>query len=177
MLLWVPQSLLSNWHLIINQISKLARAAEGVQLKHPFYRQGTPAHFLSLMGPSKYLPGGGLIPLEAQELKSQWLSGTTQDFRPQPHLGAIKQRTLRQTSNVLKFKYIWWVGATSSELPGPPSWPSQRAMPLSTNTSLAAEGWGWGADSPNKAAFNWPEREWQESRSGGRLPAGQEEQV
>lgn len=66
MLLWVPQSLLSNWHLIINQISKLARAVEGVQLKHPFYRQGTPAHFLSLMGPSKYLPeGGGVITLEA----------------------------------------------------------------------------------------------------------------
>lgn len=119
MLLWVPQSLLSNWHLIINQISELARAVGGVQRKHPFYRQGTPAHFLSLMGPSKYLPGG-LITFEAQELKSQWLSGTTQDFRPQPHLGAIKQRTLRQTRNVLKFKYIWWVGDTSSELPGPP---------------------------------------------------------
>lgn len=85
-----------------------------------------------------------------------------------------------QTRNVLKFKYIWWVGDTSSDLPGPPGLvakPSQRAMSLSTNTSLAAEGWGWGADSQNKAAFNWPEREWQGSRAGGRLPAGQEEQV
>lgn len=39
--------------------------------------------------------------------------------------------------------------------------PCQGAVPLGSNTSG-----GGGSGSQNKAAFNWPGREWQEGRSG-----------
>lgn len=58
----------------------------------------------------------------------------------------------------LQLKYTWWVGDTSPKLPGP------RAKSVGCAPGQQHL-WGEGG-SPNKAAFNWPGREWQESRSG-----------
>lgn len=80
---------------------------------------------------------------------------------PYPHFCAIKERILKKTRNVFKLKYTWWLGNTSPELPGPGAMsvdcaPGQQHL---CPPSIPPH-------SQNKAAFNWPRREGQESRSG-----------
>lgn len=79
---------------------------------------------------------------------------------PPAHLCAIKERTPRQTRKVQV--HLVGKGHFSRNCLG--LVPSQWAMSLSMGTLGGA---AWGSDSPNKAVFNWPGREWQERRWGG----------
>lgn len=78
---------------------------------------------------------------------------------PPAHLCAIKERTPRQTRKV----QVHLVGKGHFPRNCLGLVPSQWAMSLSMGTLGGA---AWGSDSPNKAVFNWPGREWQERRWG-----------